>query len=126
MKIEYIQRMLIDKLIELESIYPSDFITSMKEYILGEDDIEKLKELDGFATDGIYLEYFKENIQKKIGLHSPSILELKNYIKNNGGDRVDGEDVSVSKVEDENNIPSRDGILNRVSRNRVTGNVYRG
>ena len=81
MKIEYMQRILIDKLIELESIYPSDFITSMKEYILGEDDIEKLKELDGFATDGIYLEYFKENIQKKNWLTFPIYFRVKKLYK---------------------------------------------
>ena len=87
MKIEYLQRILIDKLDELKCIYSSDFITEMKNDILNEEDIEKLKELDGFATDGIYLQYFKDNIQKKISPLSLSIFELKNYIKDGEGVR---------------------------------------
>lgn len=85
MKIEYLQRILIDKLDELKCIYSSDFITEMKNDILNEEDIEKLKELDGFATDGIYLQYFKDNIQRKISPLSLSIFELKNYIKDGEG-----------------------------------------
>lgn len=87
MKIEYLQRILIDKLDELKCIYSSDFITEMKNDILNEEDIEKLKELDGFATDGIYLQYFKDNIQRKISPLSLSIFELKNYIKDGEGIR---------------------------------------
>ena len=107
MKIEYLQRILIDKLDELKCIYSSDFITEMKNDILNEEDIEKLKELDGFATDGIYLQYFKDNIQKKISPLSLSIFELKNYIK-------DGE--SVRDLGDyENNFHKSGDSVNEVS-----------
>lgn len=118
MKIEYMQKMLISRLEELNGVYSSEFITEMKSNILNEGDIDKLRELDGFATDGVYLQYLKDNIQKKIGSPSLSILELKNYINFN---RDGGDDVGLG-VNLENNIPDRDGILNRVS----GGVVYSG
>ena len=83
MKIEYMKNMLIDRLIGLDYIYPSDFITKMKNYISDEEDIDKLKDLDGFVTDRVYLDYFKDNIQGKLAEHSMSIFEVKNMIKNN-------------------------------------------
>jgi len=82
MKIEYMKNMLIDRLIGLDYIYTSDFITKMKNYISDEEDIEKLKDLDGFITDRVYLDYFKGNIQEKLAEHSISIFEVKNMIKN--------------------------------------------
>ena len=83
MRIEYMKNMLIDRLIGLDYIYTSDFITKMKNYISDEEDIEKLKDLDGFVTDRVYLDYFKDNIQEKLAEHSMSIFEVKNMIKNN-------------------------------------------
>lgn len=111
MKIEYLQRILVDKLDELKCIYSSDFITEMKNDILNEEDIEKLKELDGFATDGIYLQYFKDNIQRKISPLSLSIFELKNYIKDGEGIRD-----SVRDLGDyENNFHKSGDSVNEVS-----------
>ena len=118
MKIEYMQKMLISRLEELNGVYSSEFITEMKSNILNEENIDKLRELDGFATDGVYLQYLKDNIQKKIGSPSLSILELKNYINFN---RDGGDDVGLGDNL-ENNIPDRVGILNRVSE----GVVYSG
>lgn len=94
MRIEYMKNMLVDRLIGLDYIYPSDFITKMKNYISDEEDIEKLKDLDGFVTDRVYLDYFKDNIQGKLAEHSVSIFEVKNMIKNNSREGV-GEKESV-------------------------------
>lgn len=115
MKIEYMQKMLISRLEELNGVYSSEFITEMKNNILNEDDIDKLRELDGFATDGVYLQYLRDNIQKKIGSPSLSILGLKNYIKNSEV----GDSLGVNVDNLENNIPDRVGILNRISENIV-------
>ena len=94
MRVEYMKNMLIDRLIGLDYIYTSDFITKMKNYISDEEDIEKLKDLDGFVTDRVYLDYFKDNIQEKLAEHSMSIFEVKNMIKNNSREVV-GEKESV-------------------------------
>lgn len=94
MKTEYMKNMLIDRLIGLDYIYPSDFITKMKNYISDEEDIEKLKDLDGFVTDRVYLDYFKRNIQEKLAEQSMSIFEVKNMIKNSSGVGI-GEKESV-------------------------------
>ena len=115
MKIEYMQKMLISRLEELNGVYSSEFITEMKNNILNEDDIDKLRELDGFATDRVYLQYLRDNIQKKIGSPSLSIFELKNYINFNG----DGGNDSDLGDNLENNIPDRVGILNKVSESIV-------
>ena len=88
MRIEYMKNMLIDRLIGLDCIYPSDFITKMKNYISDEEDIEKLKDLDGFFTDRVYLDYFNNNIQGKLAEHSMSIFEVKNMIKNSSREGV--------------------------------------
>jgi hypothetical protein len=88
MRIEYMKNMLIDRLIGLDYIYTSDFITKMKNYISDEEDIEKLKDLDGFVTDRVYLDYFKDNIQGKLAEHSMSIFEVKNMIKNSSVEGV--------------------------------------
>ena len=89
MRIEYMKNMLIDRLIGLDYIYPSDFITKMKDYISDEEkDIEKLKDLDGFDTDRVYLDYFKNNIQEKLAEQSMSIFEVKNMIKNSSVEGV--------------------------------------
>ena len=94
MKIEYMKNMLIDRLIGLDYIYTSDFTTKMKNYISDEEDIEKLKDLDGFVTDRVYLDYFNDNIQGKLDEHSMSIFEVKNMIKNNSREVV-GEKESI-------------------------------
>ena len=94
MRIEYMKNMLIDRLIGLDYIYTSDFITKMKNYISDEGDIEKLKDLDGFVTDRVYLDYFKDNIQGKLDEQSVSIFEVKNMIKNSSSEGV-GEKESV-------------------------------
>ena len=94
MRVEYMKNMLIDRLIGLDYIYTGDFITKMKNYISDEEDIEKLKDLDGFVTDRVYLDYFKDNIQEKLDEHSMSIFEVKNMIKNNSREGV-GEKESV-------------------------------
>ena len=72
MKIEYLQRILIDKLDELKCIYSSDFITEMKNDILNEEDIEKLKELalqQMVYTFNILRTTFREKL-----VHSPYLF----------------------------------------------------